>query len=417
MDAVTRRKFLIASGVLGGGAVGLGAAIGLADLLHRAKAQDPEEPGDNPDKLVVVTLYGGNDGLATVVPHGDDAYQSARPELAYASGQVLDLNGTLGLNPALVGLKKLWDDGQLAIVLGVGYPQPDRSHFHSMDVWQTASPAHPIKSGWVGRWLDAVKGPLETAVSFEPVLPPLLVGAERSGVSVGVSGLQLPAGITSDMLARLGQVVPGEPMIGARAAAGIRDLLDIDRLVREAERAERPSTGTRQEIPATGTGGESALAAQLNLVASCVEAGVRTRVYSVSLGGFDLHAQERAGQEMLLRELDQALTPFVQRLSATQAGRRVTVVVYSEFGRRVRANSAFGTDHGTAGPMFVLGPHVAGGLHGVQPSLTDLDDGDLKMTTDFRDVFGSIIESVLHPDPERFLEGHKLRPIPLIKKA
>jgi len=414
MDAVTRRRFLRASGVLAGGVAVGAASLSLADLLTRSPGKTVAEDGD---KLVIVTLYGGNDGLATVIPYAGTAYRSARPELAYDPSDVLKLDDELGLNPMLTGLKQLWDSGQVAIVRGVGYPRHDRSHFHSMDVWQTASPEHPIKTGWVGRWLDAVKGPLENAVSFEPVLPPLLVGAERSGVTVGVAGLQLPAGITGEMLARLGHELPGEPAVAARAAAGIRDLLSVDRLVREAERSQPTPDAGSQMAQATGTGGNSALAAQLDLVASCVEAGVRTRVYSVSLGGFDLHAQERAGQEQLLKELDAALASFARRLTATAAGRRVTVVVYSEFGRRVGANSAFGTDHGTAGPMFVVGPRVAGGFYGEQPSLTDLADGDLKITTDFRDVFGSLLESVLQADPERFLEGHKLRSVPLLKKA
>jgi uncharacterized protein (DUF1501 family) len=417
MDAVTRRRFLQASGVAAGGVAVSALSLSLTELLMTTH-DEPATPGSgDTEKLVIVTLYGGNDGLATVIPYADAAYQSARPELAYKPEEVLRLDDALGLNPALGGMKKLWDDGLLAIVRGVGYPKHDRSHFHSMDVWQTASPAHPIKTGWVGRWLDVIKGPLETAVSFEPVLPPLLVGAERSGVSVGLSGLDLPAGITFDMLARLGLQVPGEPAVAAKAAAAIRDLLDIDRLVREAAKAERPTAAAGPSLPATGTGGNSVLSAQLDLVASCVEAGVRSRVYSVSLGGFDLHAQERVGQEQLLKQLDEALAPFVARLASTGAGRRVTVVVYSEFGRRVKANSAHGTDHGTAGPMFVMGSQVAGGFYGEQPALTDLADGDLKVTTDFRDVFGTLMGSVLQADPQQLIPDYGVKALPLLKTA
>jgi uncharacterized protein (DUF1501 family) len=148
-------------------------------------------------------------------------------------------------------------------------------------------------------------------------------------------------------------------------------------------------------------------------VARCVEAGVPTRVYAVSLGGFDTHAEEVAGHERLLRQLDSALTAFTTRMAKTEAGRNVTVVVYSEFGRRVRANASDGTDHGTAGPVFLLGSQVAGGFYGEQPALGDLDDGDLKATVDFRDVFGTVIESVLEAEPARYLDGYEPRRLPL----
>jgi uncharacterized protein (DUF1501 family) len=152
---------------------------------------------------------------------------------------------------------------------------------------------------------------------------------------------------------------------------------------------------------------------QLALVAHCVEAGVPTRVYSVSLGGFDTDAEELAGHEGLLGRLHDALAGFVERLGQTPAGRRVAVVVYSEFGRRVRANASDGTDHGTAGPVFVLGPRVCGGLLGEQPSLRDLDDGDVKATVDFRDVFGTLLATVLRADPARYIDGHRVRELPL----
>ena len=151
------------------------------------------------------------------------------------------------------------------------------------------------------------------------------------------------------------------------------------------------------------------LAAQLDVVAGLVEAGVPSRAYSVSLGGFDTHADERGTQQRLLTELDGALTPFAQRLAKSDRGKQATVLVYSEFGRRVTANASQGTDHGTAGPVFVLGSKVKGGFHGAEPSLTDLDDGDLKLTTDFRDVYASLVEDVLGTDAGQILPGHSGR--------
>jgi uncharacterized protein (DUF1501 family) len=413
MDALTRRRFLLASGVAGAGALVVGTtAVGIAELLRKG---DPAAAGKRGQTLVLVTLYGGNDGLNTVIPYADAAYYKSRPELAYAPERVLRLDGALGLNPKLTGLKRLWDEKHLAIVSGVGYPRPDRSHFRSMDIWQTASPLTPVHTGWVGRWLDGTGAAPEAAVSFEPVLPVLLAGETRAGACVSIGGLALPEGIDANMVAGLGRKQSGEPAMQARAATSYTDLLLVERLVREVEHATGgPGKGGEPDVPATGTGGASVLSTQLSLVARCVEAGVPTQVYSVSLGGFDTHAEEIVGHEMLLGQLDAALTSFVDRMATTEAGRQVTVLVYSEFGRRVRANASDGTDHGTAGPVFALGHRVAGGLYGEQPSLDDLDDGDLKSTVDFRQVFGTVLGSVLHADPAMYIDGFKGDPLPFV---
>jgi uncharacterized protein (DUF1501 family) len=412
MDPVTRRKFLTASGVAGAGALAAGAAgLGLARLLASGHPRHTET-----SKLVIVTLYGGNDGLNTVVPYTDPAYHSARPELAYRPEEVLHLDGTLGLNPGMTGLRRLWDQKRLAIVLGIGYPRPDRSHFRSMDIWQTASPGTPLGTGWIGRWLDGTGAPPEAAVSFEPVLPPLLAGATRAGACVSPDPLHLPRGVTNNAVTALGAGARDEPRLQGRAATAVRDLLRVEGIIRQAHvSASAPLLAGGDYLPATSTGGETSLAAQLSLVAQCVEAGVPTRVYSVSLGGFDTHADERSAQERLLRQLDAALSAFADRLAGTDAGRQVTTVVYSEFGRRVRANASAGTDHGTAGPLFVLGAPVAGGRYGEQPGLRDLDDGDLKATTDFRDVFGTLLGSVLGADPVRYLAGYRPRTLPFLR--
>lgn len=414
MDEVTRRRFLLASAVTGGAALAAGASGLTMYQLFLAALRARGTPDAGRHTLVLVTLYGGNDGLNTVIPYTDPAYYAARPELAYGGDQVLKLDDKLGLNPKLPGLKQLWDEKRLAIVLGVGYPRPDRSHFRSMDIWQTASPAAPAHTGWVGRWLDATKAAPEAAVSFEKVLPPLLVGERKAGACVQLGGVALPPGVDAELIAALGLQEPGEPAMQARAAGTFADYLEVDQLVREAQRARTATGGTGSEAAlATATGGDNVLASQLELVARCIEAGVPTRVYSVSLGGFDTHAQERTGHEILLAKLDAALTGFTTRMLRTRAGRRVTVVVYSEFGRRVRANASDGTDHGTAGPVFVLGGRVAGGFRGEQPSLADLDDGDLKATVDFRDVFGTVLGSVLAADPAQFLAGYSPTSMPL----
>jgi uncharacterized protein (DUF1501 family) len=412
MDRVTRRRFLLAS--TAGGAVLAAGSVGLAELIATADRPDAK-PEAVKDKLVIITLYGGNDGLNTVVPYADPGYHAARPDLAYRPEKVLHLDAALGLNPAFKGLRKLWDDKHLAIVLGVGYPKPNRSHFRSMDIWQTASPAEPVRTGWVGRWLDGTKAATEVAVSFEPVLPPLLAGQTRAGACVSIGAPRIPSGITPQLLANLGGHQSGEPELQARAAGALTDLVQVDRVMHRALDASRaPDRSAGPTPPAPSTGGRDALAAQLTLVNLCIELGVPTRVYSVSLGGFDTHAAERGTQEKLLGQVDTAITGFVDRLARTPAGARVTTVVYSEFGRRVKANASDGTDHGTAGPVFVFGPRVAGGFYGNQPSLTDLDNGDLKASMDFRDVFGTLLASVLGADPGQYITGHQTKLLPLL---
>lgn len=397
MDTVTRRRFLIASGVAGGAALAAGGAWTLRDVLGTATWDD--RPGDA-KTLVLVTLYGGNDGLATVIPYAERGYRDARNELAYDAGEVLRLDDTLGLNPALTGFKRLYDAKKLAVVRGVGYPKPDHSHFRSMDIWQTAQPDRPGNTGWLGRWLDTYGGDPRHAISFEAVLPPLLAGATSAGAAVPVTGLALPNGVRTETLKGFGAVAAGEPPLQARAARAFADLVSVDTLVDGVDGAADDDT---EGSGGTGTGGRSDLQAQLDLVARCVEANVATRVFSVSLGGFDLHADERNSQEQQLGRLDEALTGFAERMAKTEAGRKVVVAVYSEFGRRVAANGSDGTDHGTASTMFLLGSPVTGGLYGEQPSLSDLDNGDLKFTTDFRSVYAALLKDVLDADPQRIL--------------
>ncbi|MEU5696852.1 DUF1501 domain-containing protein [Actinosynnema sp. NPDC020468] len=405
MKNLTRRRFLTFSGVTAAGALAIGATrVDWADLLSAA-ATDPLDP--NAGVLVVVTLYGGNDGLNTVVPATDRAYQDARPDLAYRPEEVLDLGEGLGLNPGMKGLKGLWDSRGLAIVRGVGYPTPDHSHFRSMAIWQTASPKTSVPTGWLGRWLDATGADPLRALSVEPVLPPLLAGEQTAAASFPVGGLTLPTGKLGEAFAALGAPVPGEERWQARAARSIADLHDAVKVLGGATHDDPTEDDPDEERDkGASAGGASNLAGQLDLVATLVEAGVPTRAYSVSLGGFDTHADERATQQRLLGELDGALTTFVARLKKSDRGRQVVVLVYSEFGRRVKANASDGTDHGTAGPVFVLGDRVRPGFHGAQPSLTDLDDGDLKHTTDFRDLYATLLAGVLGTDPGRILPDH-----------
>ncbi|SEF37580.1 Uncharacterized conserved protein, DUF1501 family [Amycolatopsis pretoriensis] len=393
VQKVNRRRFLTATGVTAAAALAAGATQVDWGHLMSAAQENPLDP--DAGVLVVVTLYGGNDGLNTVVPAGDPAYQAARSELAYRPEEVLDLGEGLGLNPGMKGFKGLWDSKQLAVLRGVGYPKPDHSHFRSMAIWQTASPETSVPTGWLGRWLDATGDDPLRAVSVDPVLPPLLAGERTAAASLPVGGLTLPEGALGKAFEDLGTPQPGEGFWQARAARSVTDL--------------HRAVATLGKPGDAGKKAKGELAAQLDVVAGLIEAGVPTRAYSVSLGGFDTHADERGTQQRLLTDLDGALTPFVQRLAKSDRGKQATVLVYSEFGRRVTANASQGTDHGTAGPVFVLGPRVQGGFHGAEPSLTDLDDGDLKLSTDFRDVYATLVEDVLGTDAGQVLAGHSGR--------
>jgi len=382
LTEINRRRFLIASA--GAGAVGLlstAVAVSWPDLMRAA--QDRPLPA-NAGVLVIVTLYGGNDGINTLIPYADNAYHDARPDLAYAPGDVIHLDEQLGLNPAMKGLAQLWNQRQLAIVRGVGYPRPDHSHFRSMDIWQTASPAEPVSTGWIGRWLDANGDDPLRAVNIGPVLPPLAVGEKYTAAALSPGGAAGKAEKFDAIMTALGNDDPNDtPAMAA---------------VCKAYRAARTADTTFASVKASDEGRNS-LATQLSMVASAVKARVPTRVYTVQLGGFDTHANERATQQRLLQTLDEAVARFLQEMSGDPYGKNVVLLAYSEFGRRVRANASQGTDHGTAGPVFVAGVPVRGGFYGEEPSLTNLDNGDLKFTTDFRDVYYELLKRTVAADP------------------
>ena len=402
MDTLTRRRFLVASGVTGAVALAAGAGtVGWRELADRA-GSDPLS--SDASVLVLVTLYGGNDGLGTVVPYADPAYHDARSELAYDEGEVLKLDDQLGLNPSMKGFKALWDADRLAVVRGVGYPKPDHSHFRSMDIWQTGSPERPVSTGWVGRWLDATGPDPLRAVSVGATLPPLAVGEKAAGVALSLAGFTAPAGELGTGIAALARPDAADPPVQAQAARSNATLLEATRALGPPLAAVDEGTEDDDEAQRQGgsAGGQGALGQQLAAVSRCIRAGVPTRVYAVSLGGFDTHADEKGTQSRLLGELDAAVTGFLDGL---KDDRRVVVAIYSEFGRRVAANASDGTDHGTAGPVLVAGAGVRGGFFGDQPSLTALDDGDLRVTTDFRAVYGTLLERVLDTEAGRVLDG------------
>jgi uncharacterized protein (DUF1501 family) len=418
MDTVTRRRFLELSGVVTTGTFAAACSghghpasqpamtpsgpVTSGAQLGAAAQHSPLQAGQG--VLVLVTLYGGNDGLNTVIPYTDAAYHDARPELAYGEKDVLDLGEGLGFNPSMTGLHELWQRKLCAVVRGVGYPQPNHSHFVSMDIWQTASPTEPQGSGWLGRWLDSQPDDgvrALRAVSVGGTLPPLLGGTTTAGSSLPLGDFHLPkpGAVLNTAFQDLGKPSGADPAMTAYAA---RDITDLFSVAKTFTPALKQTTAMGAKTGKNG-GRSSALAQQLDIVAQCVNASVPTRVYSVSLGGFDTHSAEKGTQSQLWGEVDKAVVDFLNAIAAGPHGKDVVTVLYTEFGRRVKANANQGTDHGTAGPVLVVGEPVNGGFYGEQPSLTDLDNGDLKFSTDFRSVYATVLDKVLGADTQRIL--------------
>jgi uncharacterized protein (DUF1501 family) len=348
-------------------------------------------------------LYGGNDGLNTVIPFKDPVYFSSRPEISYKAETMLPLDAELALNPSMGGIKSLWDQKKVAIIRGVGYPKPDRSHFSSMAKWQTASPEKHINSGWLGRWLDSQPEDPMLAISLGSVLPPMLAGNKISGSALPIGGLVIPKGTFAGQCIQLSKTARADSPLMAAAATSMRNLFSVSTSIQPVLKSPAPVAVDLPTANGGNAGGDSNLSQQLDVVAKLIAAGSPTKLWSVSLGGFDTHANEANAQAELLGVVSSGITRFMSQLKSTTRSNDVTVVVYSEFGRRVKGNASQGTDHGTSGPMFVIGEKVNGGFYGDQPSLTKLIDGDLAVTTDFRDVYGTLLESILKSPAEQTL--------------
>jgi uncharacterized protein (DUF1501 family) len=402
----TRRRFI---GAGAAGAVGVLAATQAWPRLDGAASTPAAAPASSKGGatlssgngiLVLVTLYGGNDGLNTVVPASDSAYQAARPSLGYKPNEVLDLADGLGLNPKLANLAKLWKAGQLAVVRGVGYPGPNLSHFDSMDIWQTANPISGTGPGWLGKWLDGTSGDPLRAVSVGATLPTVLRGERTAACALTSTTITLPGSVPSKMaLSSLMAPAVDRQGMGAAVASSGRELLAA-----QAELDALPQKGLAHPSARAAARGAS-LADQLQIVATLIRAGAPGRVYQVSLSSFDTHADEKTAHEAKLAELDAGIAALFAGLDGAPAARDVVLMTYSEFGRRVAQNASGGTDHGTAAPLFVVGAGVKGGaFFGEEPSLTALDpNGNLVSTVDFRSVYATVLERVIGADPTQVL--------------
>jgi uncharacterized protein (DUF1501 family) len=347
--------------------------------------------------LVILELEGGNDGLNTVVPYADDEYYKARPGIAVAREAVLRLNDSLGLHPQMAGFRELFNDGMLAIMQGVGYPQQDRSHFRSMDIWQSASlEAAAPDRGWLGRALDHAADPQS------PDAPALAIGVQRLPLALTAANVNVPTIADIDGF-RLNAGGDGES--GRKRRDLMRQLAEptsgsgdeslfLQRAASTAYRtADRLGEVTREYQPAVPYPGTQ-LANNLKLIAQMIAGDLGTRIFFVSLGGFDTHSQQAGAHQALLGELSSAVKAFYDDLKGHGLHERVVLATYSEFGRRVKENGSLGTDHGAASQMFVV-TAGKGGLYGAHPTLNDLDEGDLRFHTDFRSVYATLLEKWL----------------------
>lgn len=393
---IDRRSLLV------GGAGALGWVVLGSRARARVSAFGPLRETDGPGglrTLVLLQLTGGNDGLSLVVPHGDDAYYAARPSIAIARGDVLKLDLYRGLHPNLKRLRAIHDEGRLAIVEGCGYPNPNRSHFQSYEIWHTADPRGRISGpGWIGKLCDhawAKSTTPELVVHLGATPPYALFSRTHPPLAFQTPATYRWAGAESEDLAayRRAAEADAKELEEARRESGqdalLRRLRGVLDDANESSRKVRIAAGSYDpsvKYP------EDDLGESLRIAASLIDARLGSRVISVETGGFDTHQNQRATHDGLMKRLDDALGAFLSDLKGRPAGDDVVVLVVSEFGRRVKENGSRGTDHGVAAPMLVLGNGVKGGLYGKHPSLTDLDAGDLKHTTDFRSIYGTILD-------------------------
>ena len=359
--------------------------------------------------LVVLQLSGGNDGINTVIPFGDPQYSKLRPSLGFAASDVLQLSDSVGLNPNLAKLKALYDQGKVAVVQGVGYPNPNRSHFRSMDIWHSAHPESFERSGWLGRYVSACQCAQDNA------LPAISVGDQLNSLFWTDTTL-VPAvtsigafSFLSDTKYKNDRTFQLQTLQHIYSQAG--NWSNHEGLIRRGTLQALSASDELQTVAATYQTPvqyptNNGLAAQLKLVAQVIHGNLGTRLFSVSMGGYDTHANQKPTQDKNLGQLGDALDAFMQDLANIGQQDNVVIMTFSEFGRRAKQNGSNGTDHGTAEPMFVIGNKVQGGLYGTYPSLSDLDNnGDLKFNADFRSVYAGMLQDVVETDPGAILGG------------
>ncbi len=356
--------------------------------------------------LVVVQMSGGNDGLNMVVPYGMGAYYQARPTLGIQPDKVLQLNGQLGLNPNMTGLCDLYKQGKVALLQAVGYPNPNRSHFRSIEIWQTAQPDRIGDTGWLGRYLDlSASGKPDNifaAVNVEPTLPKTLASTKVMVPSVSnVFDFRFrtdPQYIQDRkaQVAAFNEIYESFSLKRPHVALLRKTGVDANRASDYLQQIVRQYKGdVKYPDGSFGNG--------LKFISQMIAGNVDSKVFTVNLDGFDTHTNQARTQNGLLKQLSEGISAFYADLAAHNVQNDVIILCFSEFGRRVAENGGHGTDHGTAEPVFVIGNSVRGGIFGDHASLSNLDQGDLKYKIDFRSIYASLLERWLGADSKAIL--------------
>lgn len=388
-----RRDFLQNTALATAGTLWIPSFLKQYETIQKYKA-------GNTDKiLVIIQLSGGNDGLNTIIPFENDLYYNARPKLAIPKTEVLSLNDELGLNPVMTGLRNIYEEGYLSIINNVGYPNPNRSHFRSTDIWQTASDSDEyLSTGWLGRYLDAAcVGDCTTAhkaIEVDDTLSLVLKGEEMKGLA-----LKNPKKLHKvtqsphiQALANLNQEHENENI--AYLYKTLAETVSSANYIYDKSTVKEST----EEYPQNKFGNN------LKTIANLINAGLETNIYYTSLGGFDTHVNQKQAQDRLLKVYSDALEVFVKDLKKNGKLSQVVVMTFSEFGRRVAQNASNGTDHGTANQVFIIGESLnKAGFYNESPNLSDLDEGDLKYSVDFRNIYATLLSTHLDSDVESVL--------------
>lgn len=359
-------------------------------------------------KLIIVQLSGGNDGLNTVIPFRNDNYYEQRPQLSIQKNKVLKLNDELGLNPEMKGLKEIFAKGNLSIMNSVGYPNPDRSHFRSMDIWQSGSSSSEyINTGWVGRYLDSECESCKTpysAIEVDSTLNLVMKGERRNGIA-----LQDPKKFYVDSSEKFLSDVSKKNIHqdDSNVAYLYKTLIET---TSSAEYVYENSKIYKSKTLYPN----SQFGKNLRTIAEMINSGIDTSVYYVSMNGFDTHINQKGRQEALLNELSRGLYSLTEDLRSADRLNEVLILTFSEFGRRVKQNASGGTDHGTANNVFLIGGNLKSpGFYNAQPDLTDLDEGDLKYEIDFRSIYATLLNKWLNAD-DKYVLGNNFEFLNLI---
>lgn len=391
-QGIDRRSLLVGGVTVFGGLYLLGR-----QARAEGRNDDKREKNTAPRTLLLLELNGGNDGLSCVVPYADDIYHRSRARTGVKPEEVLKLDDYRGLHPNLKALRALYGEGKLAIVEGAGYPLPNHSHFTSQDIWHTArATGRASGDGWIGRTLASMYAG-DTQIPHAMHVGTTLPFALQSTTHPVVCFDESPA---------YRWVSNGDTIAASGARAGSSGSGPLSKIRSIVRNARQSSEDVRRAVetykPRVEYAAET-LSQDLRTVAALLQGGLGARVLSVTQTAYDTHENQRPRHDQLMADLDRGLSSFLQDVRGTEAGDNLVVLVFSEFGRRVQDNASMGTDHGTAGPMFLLGSPVVGGLYGKHPSLENLYEGDLIHTTDFRTVYATVLQRWFGLDSEPIL--------------